>query len=177
MLVVEEVEGAGVVAVGLAKALAALCSARGLRERIGGLPDRRLDRAAGDLPRQPACLLEMPGDDLDELLALAANDRHPVREAKVKLRSAALRHLAVGDVAHQDVLERVLVLARDGGDGLVRDEVTPFELSEAGARIVRLCAVPNAQVRDGARPEDGARSRTRGGRAAFPRARAGRVAS
>jgi hypothetical protein len=52
------------------------------------------------------------------------------------------------------VLERVLVLARDSGDGLVRDEVTPFELTEAGAGIVRRPSVLDAQVRHCARPED-----------------------
>ena len=78
MLVEEEVEGARVVAVGLAKALTALRPPRGVRERIGRLPDWWLDRAACDLPLQPARLFDMPGNDLDELVGAAGKKRHPV---------------------------------------------------------------------------------------------------
>ena len=37
----------------------------------------------------------------------------------------------------------------------MRDEVTPFELSEAGARILRRVVVLDAEVRDCAGPENG----------------------
>ena len=67
----EEVERPRVVAVRLAQALAPLGAAGCVRERRGGLRDRRLDRAARDLAGEPARLLEVPGDDLDELVGAA----------------------------------------------------------------------------------------------------------
>src|SRR5262245_52004565 len=97
----------------------------------------------------------MPRNDLDELLGLAGHDRRPGGETKVELCPPALRHLAVRHVAHQDVLEGVLVLAGNRGDGPLCDEVTACELTEARARIVRLRPVLAAQVRDRTGPEDG----------------------
>ena len=59
--------------------------------------------------------------------ALPGQDRHPVGEADVELCTSALRDLSVRDVPHQDVLERVLVLARDRRDLAVQDEVATLE--------------------------------------------------
>ena len=59
----------------------------------------------------------------------------------MELRAAALRHLSVGDVAHQDVLERVLVVAATVETSWCSDEVAPLELCEPGRGIVAAVAV------------------------------------
>ncbi len=60
------------------------------------------------------------------------------------LHSARAGDLSVGDVAHEQMLERILRLARNGGPAVAADELLPFE------------RVQNVLVRaaDGARPED-----------------------
>ena len=155
MLVAKHVERPRVVPLCLVEAFSPLGATGGVRERFGGLQQRRLDRAARDLAGQAARLLEVPGDDLDELVGASRQDRHPVGEADVELRASAFRDLSVRDVPHQDVLERVLVLAFDRRDVAVLDEVPPFERLQLRMRIRRRTAVVGAEVSDGAGPEDG----------------------
>ena len=110
VLVVEKVERTCVVAVGLAEALAALGAAACLGEHRCGFPDWRFDWTAGDLAGEQARLFEVPGDDLYEFVCLGRQVAYPIREAEMKLCAASLRYLSVGDVAHQDVVERVLLV-------------------------------------------------------------------
>ena len=117
MRVAEHVERARVVPLRLVEAFPPLRSPRRIRQSLGRLEERRLDRGARDLAGQATSLLEVPGNDLDELVDGAPReDLHPVGEADVELRASTFRDLSVCDVAHQDVLERVLVLACDGRD-------------------------------------------------------------
>ena len=70
VLVAEQVEGSRVVAMRLAQALAPLGAAARFLEHGCGLAHRRFDRASRDLAREQAGLLEVPRDDLHELVAL-----------------------------------------------------------------------------------------------------------
>ena len=127
MLVSKHVERPRVVPLCLMEAFPPFGAAGGIRERPGRLQQRRLDRAPSYLAGEAARLLEVPGDDLDELVGASRQDRHPVGEADVELCASAFRDLSVRDVPHQDVLERVLVLARDRRDVAVKDEVPTLE--------------------------------------------------
>ncbi len=72
----------------------------------------------------------------------------------MELGASAFRDLSVRDVPHQDVLERVLVLACDRGDVAVQDEVPTLERLEARWGSGGGSLVVGAEVSDGARPED-----------------------
>ena len=102
----------------------------------------------------------MPRDDLHELVCLARQVFHPLREAEMELRALPLRHLAVGDVAHQDVVERVLLVVLDGGDLQVGDEVAPLELRGPGCGSSGAASVCGAETGDRAGPEDRANNRS-----------------
>src|SRR5438105_4204492 len=105
MRVAKHVERARVVPPRFVEAFAPLGAPRGIRQRLRGLKERRLDRGARDLAGQATSLLEVPGDDLDELVEASRQDLDPVGEANVELRAPALRYLSVRDISHQDVLE------------------------------------------------------------------------
>ena len=154
MLVPKHVERPRVVPLCLMEAFPPFGAAGGIRERSGRLQQRRLDRAAGHLAGEAARLLEVPRDDLDELVGASRQDRHPVGEADVELRPSALRDLSIRDVPHQDVLERVLVLAGDGRDLAVEDEVPALERLQARVEIGGESPFVGAEVRDRTRPED-----------------------
>ena len=139
----------------LLQTLSGFCAASSVRQCAGGLHERRLDRAPGDPTREPARLLQVPRDDLHEIIRAPGQDRHPIGEAHVQLRATALRDLPVRDVAHEDVLERVLLLVRDRRDGAVQDEIAPLERVEP-CEIRGRPLVLGADVRDRARPEHGA---------------------
>src|SRR5436305_6656831 len=98
----------------------------------------------------------MPSDDLDELVRGAAQRGHPVGEAQVELCAAPLWHLPVRDVADQDVLERILVLAGDARRGIRSNEVLPYERRELWPRIRFDEADARTEMAERAGPEDGA---------------------
>ena len=93
-------------------------------------------------------LVEVVGADLDELLACGLVQ--PLRHLQVELGTGRLREPGVGDVADQDVLEAVGLLARDRGAVLAREEVA---LQQAVEDRLELADV-GRQVGDGAFPED-----------------------
>ena len=72
----------------------------------------------------------------------------------MELCAASLRHLPVGHVPHEDVLERVLLLVGDARLPQVRDEVAVLEHRQAGARIFRRRPLGRAEMCDRAGPED-----------------------
>ena len=76
----------------------------------------------------------------------------PGRRALVALRSGAPGDLAVGDVADEQVPERVLVLAAHRGAPLAADELLPLERVQPLLRVLRARAL--ADRADGAEPED-----------------------
>ena len=84
LLVADELERARVVAVGLADALAPLRLLGGAHQRLDRALDRRRRLAAADLAAELARLLEVVGDDLDELVAGAGMRCEPVDEADVE---------------------------------------------------------------------------------------------
>ena len=73
----------------------------------------------------------------------------------MELHPPPLWNLAVGDVAHQDVLEGVLGVIRDRRRRVRLDEVAPLELREALAWILRLLSFACAEIRDRSCPEHG----------------------
>ena len=72
----------------------------------------------------------------------------------MKLRAPAFRHLPVGDVAHEDVAEGVLLVIRDCRLLQMRDEVAALELGQARPRILWRGSLACAEVCDRAGPED-----------------------
>ena len=154
MRVAKHVERARVVPLCLVEAFPPLGAPRRVRKRSGRLQEWRLDRAAGHLAGEAARLLEMPGDDLDELVGASGQDRHPVGEADMELGASAFRNLPVRDVAHQDVLERVLVLARDASRRRCAGRSRDARASRGPVGIGRRYPVVGAEVSDGAGPED-----------------------
>ena len=108
----QDIESARVVAMRLSQTLAALGAFAAFASAAAAWRTA-LRSGCGRLAREPARLLEVPGDDLDELVRATREGRHPVREANVKLDPPAFRNLSVRDVAHEDVLERVFIVARD----------------------------------------------------------------
>ena len=78
----------------------------------------------------------MPRNDFHELVGAPRKALHPLREAEVQLCTPPLRHLAVGDVPHQDVFERILLVVPDRRHLQVCDEVTPLQLRETGERVL-----------------------------------------
>ena len=72
----------------------------------------------------------------------------------MELRAPSLGDLAVGDVTHEDVLERVLVFAGDAGRGAGRDEVARLERHELTTGDGGRLGPFDAEVCDGAGPED-----------------------
>ena len=63
-------------------------------------------------------------------------------------------HLPVGDVPHEDVLERVLLVVGDCRLPQMRDEVATLELRKAGARILRRRRFRRPEMCDRPSPED-----------------------
>src|SRR5262249_42756970 len=84
----------------LAHALVRLGALSRTRERMHGAVDRRIDRCARDLTRQPARLLEVVRDDLDELVRCSRQRLRPIRETEMQLRTSSPRHPAVRDVTN-----------------------------------------------------------------------------
>ena len=143
-----EVECPRVKTLGFACAFAPLRLLRSPRQRLDRPLDRRRLRCALDLEREPARLLEVVREDLDELV-LRRQCGDPVREPHVKPGPPALRQPAVGDVADHDVLERPLAFFFDQRLRLRADDVAPFQRREAGLRQ----GVDVQQVRDCTGPE------------------------
>ena len=144
----EDVERARVVAMRLSEALASLRPLRHVRKCLRRLPNGRLNGAPGDFTGEEAGLLQVPCDDLDEFVGAARQGLHPLREAEVEPRATALRHLTVGDVAHEDVLERVLLVVCDRRGLQVRDEVADLELRETGSWVLGNDSLRCAEMRD-----------------------------
>src|SRR4051812_25005261 len=126
----------------LTQALAALGAAARLGEHGGRFADGWVYGAPCDFAREQARLLEVPRDDFKELVRTAGQALDPLREAQMELRATPLRHLSVRDVAHQDVVERELLVVFDRRDLEVRDEVTPLQLGETGERILGRWCIP-----------------------------------
>ena len=178
VLVAEDVERARVVAMRLAEALAALGAAGRARRAWSRLLGSAARSGCGQ-PRargRHACSRCQATISTNSSRA-ARQARHPIGEPQVELRAAALRHLPVGDVAHEDVLERVLLLVRDARtpSGARRNRgaratARPGLGSSGAARPRRRAGRPP-------RPRRPHRSPTRDGRAASPSAPAGRGAS
>ena len=93
-------------------------------------------------------MIEVVGADLDELLA--RDLMQPVGDLLVQLGAGTLRETRVGDVADEDVLEAVRVLARDRRAALAGDEVAQEQVVEDRLEVVHV----GQQVGDRALPED-----------------------
>ena len=87
----EQLERASVESLGLSVALAALGFLGGAHERSHGVRHRRRHVRSRHLAGQQARLLEVVGDDLDEVLAHRAQRGDPLGEAHVQARAASLR--------------------------------------------------------------------------------------
>ena len=110
---------------------------------------RELGRnGAVELVVQRRRLVEVVGTDLDELFARRLVQ--PLRHLQVELGTGGLREPGVGDVADQDVLEAVGLLARDRGAVLAREKVALQQAVEDRLELVDV----GREVGDGAFPED-----------------------
>ena len=74
----------------------------------------------------------------------------PLRHLQVELGTGCLREPGVGDVANQDVLEAIGLLARDRGAVLAGEKVALQQAVEDGIELADV----GRQVADGAFPED-----------------------
>src|SRR5436305_12010755 len=97
----------------LTQALAALGAARRFGEHGGRFPYGWVYWAPCDLAGEHARLLEVPRDDFKKLVRTAGQALDPLRETEMELRATPFGHLSVGDVAHEDVLEGVLLVVLD----------------------------------------------------------------
>jgi hypothetical protein len=158
MLVADELERAGVQPIGLLQALAALGLLGSDPQRLGCPHDRRSDRAALDLAREPAGLLEVVGMRLGELVPLLAG-REPVGAADVQLGPEALREPLVGHVADQGVLERELALAPDGRGRPLIGDVQPGERLESSLDVVHHAVQRRDEARRRSPDHGGAQAR------------------
>ena len=92
-------------------------------------------------------VLQVVGPNLDELVACRAF-REPARHLEVERRPGRLREAGVGDVADQDVLEAIRVLATDRRPRLAYQEVALDEVLQGVRHGRRL-----GEGRDRPRPE------------------------
>ena len=94
----------------------------------------------------------MVRDDLDKLVRAGRQGADPLGDACVKDRAPTLGKLTVGDIADEDVLERVFPLAGHRRRHCGAHEIAALQL----AQPVRDVAPGPVQIRDRAWPEHGA---------------------
>src|SRR6516162_116644 len=117
-----ERECARVEAVCLAQPFTVLGLFASLAQRLDRAGNGRRHLRPADLTGDQACLLEVEGQDLDELLAPVRQLTDPVREADMEPNAPTLREPPVRDVADDDVFELPLALSDNGrGAVLVHD--------------------------------------------------------
>ena len=130
-----------VVAVRLPDTLTKLGLPGGPDERRDRPLDGWLDAGTPHLAGEEAGMLEVVGEDLDELLAAGGQLLHPVAEAHVERHPAPPRQTPVGDVADHGVTELPLALIGDRGR-LPLDEEAPaserLEQAELHAVLVEI---------------------------------------
>ena len=85
------------------------------------------------------------------VLLLAAERGHPLCSGAMLLGPRGPRDLAVGDVADEQVEERVLALALDRRPSLATEEVLARERVQA---LLDRGPITTVHLRDGSRPED-----------------------
>src|SRR5581483_696055 len=117
-------------------------------ERAGAITGvaESLGRAGGEIVDVEACDspelegLEVVVREHLRVVLLAAQALDPAGREAVLPRPVRTRHLAVGDVADEQVAERVLELAGDRGRAVAADELLPLELVQAPLELALLAA-------------------------------------